>query len=268
MRNKVIWITGASSGLGYYCAKELYSRGYKVVGGARSFNAEKHEVGFSTIYLDVSDEKSCDYFVKSALKIYGEPYALLNGAGVLHLSPGECIDTSDLQKIMDVNFLGMHRITKRVLPYMRKNNAGHIINFSSINGLFASPYQGAYSAAKHAIEGFSEALYMELSPHNIHVTLLEPGDHRGGKAAYRLTEQNPPECYKDSYNRVVDKINHDEASGSDHSVLAKKVAKFIERKNPPFRYVIAMPSQRLSVVLQRILPAKFFLNIISKYYGV
>ncbi|NLJ64866.1 MAG: SDR family oxidoreductase [Christensenellaceae bacterium] len=268
MRNKVIWITGASSGLGYYCAKELYSRGYKVVGGARSFNAEKHEVGFSTIYLDVSDEKSCDYFVKSALKIYGEPYALLNGAGVLHLSPGECIDTSDLQKIMDVNFLGMHRITKRVLPYMRKNNAGHIINFSSINGLFASPYQGAYSAAKHAIEGFSEALYMELSPHNIHVTLLEPGDHRGGKAAYRLTEQNPPECYKDSYNRVVDKINHDEASGSDPSVLAKKVAKFIERKNPPFRYVIAMPSQRLSVVLQRILPAKFFLNIISKYYGV
>jgi NAD(P)-dependent dehydrogenase (short-subunit alcohol dehydrogenase family) len=268
MENKVIWITGASSGLGYYCAKELHSRGYKVVGGARSFSAEKHEAGFSTIYLDVSDEKSCDDFVSGALKIYGKPYALLNAAGVLHLSPGECIATSDVFKVMDVNFLGMHRMTKRALPYMRKKSTGHIINFSSINGLFASPYQGAYSAAKHAIEGFSEALYMELSPHNIHVTLIEAGDHRGGKAVYRLTEQNLPECYKDSYKRVVDKINHDEASGSDPAVLAKKVARLIEIKNPPFRYIIAMPSQRLSVVLQKILPAKFFLNIISKYYGV
>ncbi|MDO5023072.1 MAG: SDR family oxidoreductase [Eubacteriales bacterium] len=266
--NKTVWVTGASSGLGLYCAKALCDAGFNVVGGARSFNKKELKHPFKALYLDVCDEKSCDEFVENALKIYGEPYALINAAGILHLSPCETIKTDELHNVLNVNLLGTHRMVRRVLPYMRKNNSGHIINFSSINGLFATPYQGAYSAAKHAIEGFSEALYMETARFGVFVTLVEPGDHKGGKTNYRLKENNLHDCYKNSYKNVVDKITKDEDTGSDPELLAKKIVRLIQGAIPPFRLVIADPFQKLSVLLKKLLPSKVFLSIVSKYYGV
>ena len=161
-----VWITGASSGLGLHTAQALVDAGFEVIAGARSFS-EKKVAGRWQLPLDVTDEESIDRFINAALAIAGAPDILINCAGVLILGACESYGRDELLQVLETNFLGQAAMISRVLPMMRKNGKGKIVNFSSINGLLGIPFQGAYVASKHAIEGYSECLALEDSPAGI-----------------------------------------------------------------------------------------------------
>ena len=164
--------------------------------------------------------------------------------------------------------IGMTRMVKAVLPHMREKGKGRIVNFSSINGLMAIPFQGAYAASKHAIEGYSEALWMELSPLGIEVMLVEPGDHRGGSQRCRLhaadaREQSP---YAAACKGACEIIAHDESGGLLPDRLGCKVVRNANRRRMRRRLCVAKADQRLAVVLHDLLPTSWNNRILGCYY--
>lgn len=261
-----VWITGASSGLGLYTARALRDAGYRVIAGARSFSAGQAE-GIDRLPLDVTSKESIDAFCRAALVISPGVDALVQCAGVLVL--GSCEETSleEYRRVMDTNFFGMVRMNQHVLPLMRKAGGGKIVLFSSINGLLGVPFQSAYTAAKHAMEGYAECLAMECRPFGIQVCLVEPGDHRGGSRVYRIHaaamgEQSP---YRDGFLSATARIERDEQGGSDPARLGRKVARVLKRRRMPFRLRVASHDQHLAVFLHDGPPCLHF-KVLRDYY--
>ena len=263
----VVWVSGASSGLGLHTAKALQAAGWQVVGGARSFWAVE-EPGLLQMTLDVDRDDSVSVFCQAALDRFGPPDALINCAGIV--TAGACEDYSmeELRRVMDVNFYGMVRMIQQVLPLMREKGTGKIVNFSSINGLLATPFQGAYTASKHAVEGFSEALAMELAPQGIQVMLVEPGDHRGGQDKYRTAAGQTSACYRDALGRTRAVIARDESGGLDPAGLGRKVARAMARKRLPLRLRVAGLGQHAGVWLHDLLPSRLFSRLLAFYYHI
>ena len=268
----VAWISGASSGLGLYTARALAKQGWQVVAGARSFSdPEKLDPADDQqlrLPLDVSREDSVRAFCDQAFRAHGAPHALINAAGQTLLGACEEYSTAELLKILDVNFLGMARLCQAALPLMRAQGRGTIVNFSSINGLLATPFQGAYTASKHAVEGYSEALRMELRPHGIRVMVVQPGDHRGGQQRYRGHSGQALDAYQRAREKAGSTIARDEGGGSDPGKLGIRLARALGKRRPPATLRVAMMSQHLAVLLHDLLPAGLFSRIMAGYYGV
>jgi len=171
---------------------------------------------------------------------------------------------------MDTNFLGLVHLTREVLPLMRKQGGGTIINFGSIGGLMGLPFQGFYSASKFAIEGFSEALRMEVKQFNIKVVVINPGDFHTNNSINRrgFIVDSADDPYKTQFDKTLLIIENDESKGWVPEILAKKMIKIVECKNPKQRYVIASLEQKLAVVLKYILPGKIFSKILESHYGI
>ena len=263
---KTVWVTGASSGLGLHTATALKEDGWRVIAGARSFE-DGEDGGIYRLKLDVTDGESVRRFCEKAREI-APPDALVQCAGMLVLGSCEETDTEEFRRVMDTNYLGMVRVNREVLPLMRARGSGKIVLFSSINGLMGIPFQSAYTASKHAIEGYAECLAMEVKPFGIQVMLVEPGDHRSGSDKYRphaaaMSQASP---YAAEYESSVAQIHHDETNGSDPDVLGRKIAKTLDRKQIPFRKRIASPDQHMAVYIHRFLPAKLNAEILRKYY--
>ena len=270
---KTVWVTGASSGLGLHTAMALRDAGWQVIAGARSFASEEagkrpELAGMQLLPLDVTDPESITAFRKAALSVSDRVDALVQCAGMLVL--GSCEETrpEEFLRVMNTNFLGMVRMNQEALPLMRKQRAGRIIMFSSINGLLGIPFQNAYTASKHAIEGYAEGLQMETIPYGIQVTLIEPGDHRSGSDRYRLHGEGMSDGspYADAYRQATEKIHHDESHGSDPDRLGRKVARLLDRRRMPFRKRIASPDQHLAVWLHTCLPDRLNQRILRSYY--
>ena len=266
----VVWISGASSGLGKAIAKAFVRAGYRVAAGARSFRDQEgtaDEKGLK-FFLDVTDGESVARFAEKATAALGAPDILINCAGILILGPYEEYTLDEIHRVMDTDFYGMVRMCQAVIAPMRENGGGRIVCLSSINGLLGIPYQGAYTAAKHAVEGFAECLSMEVRPFGIEVMLVEPGDHRSGSDAYRRHAQragdNP--AYHPSFEHVTQTIEHDETHGSDPDRLGEKLAALMGRKHLPLRKRIASPDQKAAVLMHRLLPGRLFSRVIASYY--
>lgn len=150
----IVWVTGASSGLGLYIAKALVDAGHTVIGGARSFCEEQAE-GMYRLPLDVTSDESASAFAQKALAISPVVDALVQCAGILMLGSCEETTVAEYRRVMETDFLGMVRMNNIVLPHMRQRKAGRIVMLSSINGLLGIPFQSAYTAAKHAMEGYA-----------------------------------------------------------------------------------------------------------------
>jgi short-subunit dehydrogenase len=178
------------------------------------------------------------------------------------------IENAKLQ--IDTNVFGLINITRAVLPFMRKQLEGTIINFSSIGGLMGLPFQSFYSASKFAIEGLSEALRMELREFNIKVVVINPGDFNTNNTANRqkFISEDPNDPYAKQFNKTLSIIEKDETGGWAPELMATKIQKVIETTNPRHHYFVASAEQKLAVTLKRILPHKLFDLILRSHYGV
>ena len=270
---KTVWITGASSGLGLATARAFAGRGWLVVAGARSFAdapaAQEDAEHWVRLRLDVTDEESCARFAERALEISPRVDALVCGAAVLVLGSCEKTGADEYSRVLDTNFTGAARMVRLALPHMRAQGGGRIVLLSSINGLLGIPFQSAYTASKHALEGYAECLAMEAAPWGVQVCLVEPGDHRGGSQHTRLNarEEDGTSPYHSRYEAAVAVIHRDEAGGLSPDRLGEKLVRNVERRHMRFRLRVAKPDQHLAVWLHALLPPWLNGRILSAYYG-
>ena len=267
--SKVILITGVSSGFGKETASLLASKGHKVYGTLRK--PTETDSGINVLLLDLTNRNSIKEAVAEVIKKEGCIDVLINNAGMHSGGPVETISDDIIRLQMETNFMGTALLTKEVLPVMRQQNYGLIINIGSIGGLMGLPFQAFYSAGKFAIEGFSEALRMEVKPFGIHVVVVNPGDFHTSNSANRrgfLAPSINADPYKNQFEKSLKIIEKDENKGWNPAILAKKIAKIIDCKNPKQRYIVASFEQKLAVVLKYILPSKQFSKILSGHYGI
>ncbi len=272
MNKGTVWVIGASSGLGLATAEAFAADGWLVVSGARSFGASAAggvpPGGAHRIGLDVTDKASRSAFAQAALAISPRVDVLVYAAAVLVLGPCEQTSWAEYARVMETNFLGLTAMVSLALPRMRAQGGGRVILFSSVNGLLGIPFQGAYTASKHAIEGYAECLAMETAPFGVQVCLVEPGDHRGGSQHTRLhaaaaADGSP---YEAACRTACAVIHRDETGGLQPAALGRKVVRCAKRRRMPFRLHIAKADQQLIVLLHAALPARWVFGILRSYY--
>ncbi|MCK9413240.1 MAG: SDR family oxidoreductase [Prolixibacteraceae bacterium] len=266
---KVVLITGISSGFGKETALLLAKAGHTVYGTVRK--AVGSDPLVKELLMDLTDGKSIKAAIETVLRNEGRIDVLINNAGMHTGGPIETLPFETIQLQMHTNFLGLVQLTQSILPFMRKQGGGTIINFGSIGGLMGLPYQGIYSAGKFAIEGFSEALRMEVKQFNIKVVVINPGDFHTSNSANRrgfLSPTGEDDPYQAQFAKTLSIIEKDETKGWDPQILAKKLVRIVECKNPSHRYIIASLEQKLAVVLKYILPGKLFSKILRDHYGI
>ena len=262
----IILVTGVSSGFGKAIAQALVANGHTVFGTVRR-NVEPME-GVTYLQADVQDDSQIAAAFDQMMKLTdGRIDVFINNAGIGIGGPIEFCKIEDVQKQMDVNFMGMVRWLSHVVPAMRKQGFGKILCISSIGGLIGLPYQGAYSASKFAMEGFCDALRLELLKSGVSVSLIEPGDFSTGFTATRknIDVGVVSEAYP-SYARSLASIENDENNGLKPDYLASRICRIVEKKKPAYRYVVATFLQRLAVFAKWLLPAPAFAWILSIYY--
>jgi NAD(P)-dependent dehydrogenase (short-subunit alcohol dehydrogenase family) len=266
---KVILITGISSGFGKQIASLLAAQGHIVYGTVR--RDVETDPSVNGLKLDLTDADSLKKAVDTIVTKEGKIDVLINNAGMHTGGPVETTPLVNIKLQMDTNFIGTVNLIKEVLPVMRKQGGGTIINFSSIGGLMGLPFQGFYSAGKFAIEGLSEALRMEVKQFNIKVVLIRPGDFHTSNSANRrnfLAPTDKSDPYNEQFLKTLAVIEKDEAGGWKPEVLARKLVKIVESKNPHNTYVIASMEQKLAVLLNNILPNKLFASILMDHYKI
>jgi len=264
--SKVVIITGASSGIGKAAAEHLAEIGYKVYGTSRYPGSYPKPNNFELIQLDVTDGDSVSSAVEFILQKEKSIDVLINNAGMGIAGDLEHTSIEKDKEQVDTLFIGSLRMIKKVLPIMRKQDYGMIINISSIGGLIGLPYQNMYSAAKFAIEGLSESLYKELRSTNIKIVIVEPGDFKTNFTSRRDIDKTS--IKSDRFKKVIEQIEYDENNGQNPILIAKTLAKIIEKSNPRLRYVVGAFDQKLAVFFKRLLPNRLFDWIIMKHYKV
>lgn len=262
-QRNIILITGASSGIGKITAEYLTEKGYTVYGTSRKPEKTPDITKFTLLKLDVCDDASVKEAVQTVLNKEGRIDVLINNAGFGLGGSIEATSVKDMIRQVDTNFFGTYRMAHDVIPEMRKQGSGLIINLSSIGGVIGLPYQGIYSASKFAVEGYSEALYKELYKTGIRVAMIEPGDFQTGFTAQReLIGED------ENFKRSLAVIEHDENNGQKPIKIAKLIEKIIKKDRPKLRYPVGAFDQKLSIFLKKTLPNKLFDKIIMGYYKV
>lgn len=270
--SKVVLITGASSGIGQAIAQTLLEKGYKVYGTSRNVNDESliksnNSSGFfKMIPLNVCSEESIknaiDYILQREITID----ILINNAGNGIAGSVEDTTTEEAYYQFDTNFFGLHRMCRAVLPKMREQKSGLIINISSVAGLISVPYQSMYSASKYAVEALTEALRIEVKPFGIKVSMVEPGDTKTGFTANRVyTKSSTDSVYAEKFMKAIKTMEHDEQNGPTPKILVDAVIKIINSNNPPVR-IVGGVSYKVLFMLKRLLPARFVEFVVSKIY--
>jgi short-subunit dehydrogenase len=266
--NKVILVTGASSGIGMACAEFLSKKGFKVYGTSRSEHAKNNS--FEMIKMDLTIEHeilSCvDYVFEREKRID----VLINNAGIHVAGAIELLEATEYNRQFDVNFFGTLKLIQSVLPIMRNQKKGSIINISSIGGLMGLPFQGIYSASKFALEGLSESLRLEVKKFGINVVLVEPGDFCTPITNNRIvnTESLTLAPYKYQFAKTLQVIEEDERDGSDPAIIAKLISRIILNKHPKQRYSAGTFVERVAVKIKRIVPAMLFEKILKIKYKI
>ncbi|HMR16042.1 MAG TPA: SDR family oxidoreductase [Mariniflexile sp.] len=264
--NKVVLITGGSSGIGKSIGEFLTEKGFIVYGTSR--NPERYtESKFSILQLDVKKMETIQQTITTIIKKEGKLDVLINNAGAGITGAIEEIPESEIKANFDTNFFGPINVIKAVLPQMRKQQSGLIINITSIAGYMGLPYRGIYSASKGALELLTEAFRMELKDFNIKMTNMAPGDFATNIAAGRyhapLLENSP---YEKPYGNTLELMNAHVDSGSDPNLMARAVLKVINTKNPKPHYKVGAFMQKFSIVLKRVLPDTVYEKMLMKHY--
>jgi short-subunit dehydrogenase len=263
---KVVLVTGASSGIGRACAQHLASLGHKVYGSSRKSTTRVD--GVEMLAMDVTDDRSVSEGVARVQQAQGRLDMLVNNAGYGIAGSVEETSVQEAQQQFDTNFFGMFRLTKAVLPGMRQRRSGLIVNMSSIGGLIAIPFQSFYCATKFAIEGFTEALRMEVRGFGVHVVLIEPGDHRTGftQNRVRTKESQGQSEYREKFDAALGVMERDEQNGPSPEGIARRVARIVSAEAPSLRHPVGMFLQKFAITLKQALPGGVFESIIRSTY--
>ena len=261
----VILITGISSGFGLETARLLSQEGHIVYGTVRRDVEPLPDVHY--LKVDVRHCETVQNAVQQVIEQEGRIDVLINNAGMGIGGPVEFATEEEIREQMDANFMGLVHFVTAVLPIMRKQGNGKIVALSSIGGVMGLPFQGFYSASKFAIEGYCEALRLEVQQFGIQVVVMRPGDFSTGFTTSRKKTVNADamQVYR-SYAESMGKVEHDETGGLKPQVLARKISQIIRKENPRHGYVVASLEQRLSVFLKRVLAARWFAKILGNYY--
>ncbi len=274
MKQRNVIITGCSSGIGRCVAEGLKQRGYRVFATAR----KKCDVdaliksGFESVQLDLANSASIhSAFVTILDKADGEIYALFNNGAYGQPGAVEDLSRDVLRQQFEVNLFGTHEITNLVLPVMRKQGYGRIIQNSSVLGFVALQFRGAYNMSKYALEGLTDTLRLELMGTNIHISLIEPGpiESRFRKNALIAFEENisvENSPFENAYKKLVERLK---AEGPvvpftlGPEAVLDKVIHALESKKPKLRYYVTFPTY-LFGTLKRVLSTRVMDKVLKK----
>lgn len=264
--SKVVLITGGSSGIGKSIGEFLHAKGFVVYGTSR--NPEKISGSvFPLIALDVRNKESIQKAVSEVISKSGRIDVVINNAGVGITGPIEEIPTEEIKNNFETNLFGPIEVMKSVLPQMRSQKSGLIINITSIAGYMGLPYRGIYSASKGALELITEALRMEVKSLGIHITNVAPGDFATNIAAGRFhAPLIKGSAYEIPYGNTLKTMDEHVDSGSNPNEMAEAIYKIIQTPNPKIHYKIGAFMQKFSIVLKRILPDKVYEKMLMNHY--
>ena len=260
---KVVLITGTAYGIGKSTAELLIDKGHIVYGGdiLVEENLYLNDIGGTALEMDVTNQKHIDKAVNQIISEQGRVDVLVNNAGLGVYGAIEDVSMEDIYYQYDVNLFGLARVTKAVLPHMREKESGLIINISSVLGETYGPLAGWYLSTKHALEGWSDALRVELKEFEINVVVVQPG-------AINTNFSNVTKTYIDKYREnspyqhlygepITDTGNEVLSNQSDPIVIAKVINKAMNARNPKTRYASGAYS-RIGIFLRKIMTDKMF----------
>lgn len=275
MSTKVALVTGGSSGIGEVTALQLHDAGFTVYAAARRTDrmAGLEKTGVRTVALDVTDEASANRAVEYVLAESGRIDVLVNNAGYGSYGAVEDTPLDEAQAQLDVNVLGLARMTQLVVAGMRERNSGTIINISSMGGRFATPLGGWYHASKYAVEGLSDAMRLELAQFGIDVVVIEPGSIRsewGAIAADKIRQASGSGPYArlaDAVAKTLDASSRpDFRAASDPKVVARAIVKAVGAHHPRSRYAVGNGAAPM-IALSKVLPNRVFDRLITWAFG-
>lgn len=263
----IILITGASSGIGYEAARMLSQQGHKVYGAARRTERmdSLRQFGVTPLSLDVTSDTSAQDAIDHIIQQEGRIDVLVNNAGYGELGPVETTSLEHAQRQLDVNVLGLARMTRLVLPYMRQQHSGRIVNVASIAGRLTFPFAGWYNASKYAVEALSDATRMEVKPYGIDVVIIEPGgvfSNWGIIAADQLRKASDKTDYADKAGRVANVFDMMYRRNpynlmTSATKAAQHVVKSVTSRHPKTRYAFGVGNASMRI-LHTILPDQWF----------
>ena len=245
--NKVWFITGTSSGFGRILAEEILAKGDKVVATARKPEVladlvDKYPDTARAVKLDVTNSEDVKNSIGEAIKEFGRIDVLVNNAGYALVGAIEEASGEQIKQQFDTNVFGVLNVTREVLPILREQKSGHIVNISSVVGFTAMPSLGIYSASKFALEGLSEALAAEAAPHGIKTMLVEPGPfYTGGVERAVFADNLLPQAYS-STTQLPEVFREFSNTAGDPVKAVKIIIEAVESENPPFRLPLGSPA--------------------------
>jgi NAD(P)-dependent dehydrogenase (short-subunit alcohol dehydrogenase family) len=264
--SKVVLITGGSSGIGKSIGEFLHQKGFIVYGTSRNPEKVLNSI-FPLVALDVRDVESIHLAVAKIIQSTGRLDVVINNAGVGITGPLEEIPMEEIKNNFDTNFFGPIAVMKAVLPQMRQQKSGLIVNVTSIAGYMGLPYRSVYSASKGALELITEALRMEVKSFGIQITNVAPGDFATNIAAGRF---HAPiiqgSDYERAYGSILKTMDAHVDSGSNPNEMAEAVFQIIQDNNPRIHYKVGAFMQKISIVLKRILPDTVYEKMLMNHY--
>jgi NAD(P)-dependent dehydrogenase (short-subunit alcohol dehydrogenase family) len=266
MNNKVVLITGGSSGIGKSIGEFLHHKGFIVYGTSRNPEKIVNSV-FPLVALDVRNSDSIHAAVAKIIAVSGRLDVVINNAGVGITGALEEIPMEEIKNNFETNFFGPIEVMKAVLPQMRSQESGLIINITSIAGYMGLPYRSIYSASKGALELITEALRMEVKYFGIDITNVAPGDFATNIASGRFhAPLLKGSAYEVPYGNTLKMMDEHVDSGSNPNEMAEAVYKIIASKEPRIHYKVGVFMQKFSIVLKRILPDKVYEKMLMNHY--
>ena len=270
---KIAIITGASSGIGHASALRLQAAGYDVYAGARRLERMRDlaDVGIHAVELDVTDDASMVGLVDRVITETGRIDVLVNNAGYGSFGALEDVPLQEGRRQFDVNVFGLARLTQLVLPHMRAQGSGRIVNMSSMGGRIYEPLGSWYHATKFAVEGMSDALRLEVAPFGIDVVLIEPGGMNtewGAIAADNLITVSAHTAYAHQAPGVARMLRSSDLKprrGSSPDVIAAAVVRAVTARRPKTRYLLG-PGAKPLVLLRKLLPDRVFDALIKRVF--
>lgn len=260
----VALVTGASSGIGAAAGAAFVEAGYHVIGTSRNAGGAAPREGVTLLDLDVGSDDSVAALVEAVIGRFGRIDVLVNNAGIGSGGAAEESSIDQAQRVFDVNFFGLIRMTNAVLPYMREQGEGRIINVSSVLGFVPVPFGALYAASKHAVEGYSESVDHEVRQHGVRVLLVEPGFTKTGFDASIVPPAVSLPAYADDRRSAEAVLAESMVSGDEPSVVAATIVRAATDAMPRLRYPAGRQARQLAM-LRRLVPSRTFDRQIHRF---